>query len=179
MATAAAKYCAPDRTKECSLGMVGFVDDNGNQTNNDFLIIDNSETCWRKIFELTEKNAQAWVDLLGASGGALELQKCSYHMMRWQFACNGAPVLTIPDDLPDLVVRDPTEIKHSLQRLTLYDSHKTLGHYKEQVVHKKNRLFNWRSQAKKPLYYSCRCVDVLYGVRAYAGIRKTHPGLGY
>jgi hypothetical protein len=47
----AAKYCAPDRAKECSLvGMVDFVDDNGNQTNNflneEHLPVDT----WRKVF---------------------------------------------------------------------------------------------------------------------------------
>jgi hypothetical protein len=53
-------------------------------------------------------------------------------MMRWLFAGNGAPVLTIPEDLPDLVARDPiSEEDHSLQRLTPYKAHKTLGYYKE------------------------------------------------
>ena len=129
MATAA-KYCKPDRTNECSVGMVGFVDDNGNPTN-DFLDVENPET-WRKVLDLTQKNAQAWTDLLSASGGALELPKCSYHLMRWQFAGNGAPILTIPDDLPDLVARDSeSEEDQPLQMLTPYESHKTLGHYKE------------------------------------------------
>ena len=41
-------------------------------------------------------------------------------------------MLTIPDDLPDLVARDPiSDIEHPLQQLSPYDSHKTLGHYKE------------------------------------------------
>ena len=127
---AAANYCAPDKTKECFLGMLGFVDDNGNQTN-DFLVDETSET-WRKIFEQAQKNAQLWTDLLSASGGALELKKCSYHMMRWQFAPNGAPILTIPEDLPDLVARDPVSgMEYPLQRLAPHDFHKTLGHYKE------------------------------------------------
>ena len=79
----AAKYCKPDHTYECSVGMVGFVDDNGNPTNN-FMDVENPET-WRKVLALTEKNAQAWTDLLSASGGALELPKCSYHLMRWHW----------------------------------------------------------------------------------------------
>ena len=52
--------------------------------------------------------------------------------MRWQFASDGAPILTIPDDLPDLVARDPiSNIEYPLQRMAPNDSHKTLGHYKE------------------------------------------------
>jgi hypothetical protein len=39
---------------------------------------------------------------------------------------------TIPDNLPNLVARDPTsDIEHALQMLTPYNSHKTLGHYKD------------------------------------------------
>jgi hypothetical protein len=38
-------------------------------------------------------NAQQWANLLGASGGALELSKCSFHVVHWHFAANGAPIL--------------------------------------------------------------------------------------
>ena len=136
--------------------MIGFVDDNGNSTNA-FLDIENPDT-WRRVLELTQKNAQAWADLLSASGGALELPKCSYHMMRWQFAGNGAPFLSIPDDLPDLVARDPeNDEEHSLQKLTPYESHKTLGHYKEPSGSQKEQAKQLTNSCQDAVEFLWKC----------------------
>jgi hypothetical protein len=38
-------------------------------------------------------NAQAWSDILGASGGALDLSKRSCHLLNWNFSARGDPVL--------------------------------------------------------------------------------------
>jgi hypothetical protein len=40
------------------------------------------------------ENANTWSKLLGVSGGALELTKCSYHIVTWKFSSSGAPVLS-------------------------------------------------------------------------------------
>jgi hypothetical protein len=38
-------------------------------------------------------DGQVWHDTLWASSGALSLGKCQYHLMEWQSAMSGAPVL--------------------------------------------------------------------------------------
>ena len=125
-----ATYCTPDRQHMASIGMVGFVDDNNNHTNK--FEQDELSVTWREVIEFAAENAQLWTNLLSASGGALELPKCSYHLSHWSFTGSGAPVLTIPDDLPDLVVRDPHEDRdHIIPLLSPYTAHKILGHYKE------------------------------------------------
>ena len=128
--TASAVYCTPDKRNRISLGMAGFVDDFNGQTNQ--FEKDWSKRTWQLILQAAQKNAQLWTNLLHASGGALELAKCSFHLLRWSFSISGAPVLTVPDNIPDLVARNPqTLVQHGLPMLSPYSAHKTLGHYKE------------------------------------------------
>ena len=119
-----AVYCTPDHLHRITLGMAGFVDDSNGQTNQ--FEHDERERTWELILQYAQKNAQLWINLLYASGGALELSKCSFHLLRWSVSISGAPVLTVPEDNPDLVARDPqTSESHHIPM------HKTLGHYKE------------------------------------------------
>ena len=54
-------------------------------------------------------NATTWASHLGVTGGALELSKCSYHVVFWRFSAQGAPVLmNMKDELPPIAVVDPT-----------------------------------------------------------------------
>ena len=76
-------YCKPDRSHLLEIGMIGFVDDNNDQTNR-FLQDEDSSTL-SMILSQTQHNAQCWNDLLTASGGALEIPKCSYHVVNWKF----------------------------------------------------------------------------------------------
>ena len=113
--------------------MFGFVDDNNDQTN-DFLKDETSDTL-PLVLTQTQSNAQCWNDLLTASGGALELSKCLYHVVHWKFAKNGSPVLvSVGNDVPRVIIRDsPSSQPQQLQLLSPYTSHKTLGHFKEPV----------------------------------------------
>ena len=127
-----AHYCRPDRTEPLRLGMIGFVDDSNGQTNC-FLEDENADT-YPQILRQLRSNAQTWANLLGASGGALELSKCSYHFLEWRFARQGDPVLMTNKHLarhPVSVVDPSTHEVHHLTPLSPYSAHKTLGHYKE------------------------------------------------
>jgi exonuclease III len=132
-----AKYCFPDRTGTIEIKMVGFVDDSNGQTN-----------CFTEELQWSEKvmqqhvahDAQVWTNLLSASGGALELSKCSYHYLKWGFAEHGAPVLMPIRDIPEIKVRDPqTYQTHVLTKLSPYEAHKTLGYYKEPAGNQKKQ----------------------------------------
>lgn len=127
-----ATYCSPDRTQPLNIAMIGFVDDSNDQTN-DFMQPETASTLPTTLFQLRH-NAQAWADILGASGGALELSKCSCHLLSWQFTEKGDPVLAnaASSIQQPLIVTDPlTKAEHALTFLSPYTSHKTLGHYKE------------------------------------------------
>ena len=125
-----AHYCSPEGKNPVTLGMIGFVDDTNGQTN-DFGN-DEQEDTWKRVLRQAQENAQLWTNLLNASGGALELSKCSYHLLRWSFSISGAPVLTVPQNVPSMEVRNPQDLKdYQIPMLCPYTSHKTLGHYKE------------------------------------------------
>ena len=78
-----ASYCAPDRSNLLEIGMIGFVDDNNDQTNR--FLQDEDSTTLHLVLEQTQHNAQCWNNLLTASGGALKIPKCSYHVVHWKF----------------------------------------------------------------------------------------------
>ena len=127
-----ATYCHPDRSHNMNLGMVGFVDDSNGQTN-DFMQTESSLTLPNTLHKL-RYNAQVWSNLLGASGGALELSKCSCHLVDWKFGEHGDPVMvnTRPPAQQPIKVTDPlTQAAHVLTFLSPYTAHKTLGHHKE------------------------------------------------
>ena len=101
------------------------------QVNRCMLVQDKDGLRW--MVEQASKNATTWAGLLGATGGALELSKCSYHVMYWKFSPQGAPVLAnVSEEVPKIKVRDPyTVTLQELEYLSPYTAHKTLGHYKE------------------------------------------------
>ena len=127
----AATYSNPDHTNSISWSMIGFVDDSNGQVNV-FSEGDSSETL-SKMHVRAQHNAQEWANLLGATGGALELSKCSFHLLHWRFSMQGAPVLAnCPSEYRSIQVTDPhTSITQTLEHLTPHSAHKTLGHYKE------------------------------------------------
>ena len=65
-----ATYSSPTADQEVSLGMLGFVDDCNGQTNS--FTLDGSHVTVLTLVDQTQKNAQAWNDLLSvsASGNA-------------------------------------------------------------------------------------------------------------
>jgi hypothetical protein len=112
--------------------MVGFVDDCNGQTNS--FKEDVTDQSVHKLVAQTQANAQAWTDMLQASGGALELSKCSCHILQWQFSLQGAPVL-VPkhsEESAQINVWDAYgNTEQSLQPLGAFHAHKTLGHFKD------------------------------------------------
>ena len=174
-----AQYCRPDRSEHISIGMIGFVDDSNGQTNC-FMETETQQTLPTMLHQL-RTNAQVWSNLLGASGGALELSKCSCHLAAWQFSIQGDPVLTsnkILAPTPISVIDSFTNETHHLEFLSPYSAHKTLGHYKEpagtqhaqyQHLRKKSdesTAFLWKCQMT-PLetwtfYYACYLPSIGY-----------------
>ncbi|KAI2512752.1 hypothetical protein MHU86_1540 [Fragilaria crotonensis] len=174
-----AQYCRPDRSEHMTIGMIGFVDDSNGQTN--CFMEDETPDTLPTMIQKLKTNAQAWSNLLGASGGALELSKCSCHLAAWQFSIQGDPVLTsnkilVPN--PISVIDPFTHAEHHLEFLSPFSAHKTLGHYKEPAgsqytQYKKMReksdestAFLWKCQMT-PLetwtyYYACYLPSVGY-----------------
>ena len=88
-----ATYCNPDWSNHIDLSMIGFVDDTNGQANS-FFDTESKELLQTTITRAAH-NATLWSKLLDASGGALELTKCSYHVMHWQFRASSGERATI------------------------------------------------------------------------------------
>ena len=144
---APASYKGIENDTEVSVGMVSFVDDCNGQTNK--FEADGSTETVKELITQTQRNAQEWSNLLTASGGALEPSKCSSHVMQWKFSFQGAPVLVAShEDFQDgLKVWDrQTQTEHTIQLMSVYEAHKTLGHYKAPIG---NQLEQFRQLKKK------------------------------
>jgi hypothetical protein len=123
-----ATFSTPDKSTSVSLSMVGFVDDSTGQVN-DF---DNPiQPTPKELSEIMKHEAKLWNDLLWISGGLLELDKCSYHHIHFDFDVDGnaslrlghvGPPITIPDNQSHAQIQIPSK--------SVLNSQKTLGHYK-------------------------------------------------
>ena len=124
-----AQYAYPDRTGDMSIKMVGFVDDSNGQTN---CFHSDDQRSTEVLLAQTRHDIQVWNDILWASGGALELPKCSYQLMHWQFTAEGVPILAGGTSGLDLQIDDShcgNQRQQSISQLSAHSAHKTLGHY--------------------------------------------------
>ena len=157
--------------------MIGFVDDCGSQTND----LSGSGIDELKLLQQVSENAQLWTNLLSASGGALEISKCSCHLLNWKFTGMGAPILVpaVSSTQSPVEVKDPIfRTTHTIKLLSPYQSHKTLRHHKDPagtqraqfraVKAKSDELttFLWKHLLSRKeawrFYYSCYLPSVTY-----------------
>jgi hypothetical protein len=118
-----ATYQSPSGSVKVTLGNAGFVNDCSSQTNrfND----DGSTATVSKLLLQAQENAQLWTNLLSASGGALEISKCSCHVIHYKFTVQGSPILVpeFPPDQVQLRVWDPNDNKrYTLPVMTVHRS---------------------------------------------------------
>jgi hypothetical protein len=123
-----AYFCTPDQEMSVSLSMIGFVDDSTGQTNQ-FSSNDQSQPALlRAIMQI---DAQLWSDLLWLSGGLLELGKCSYHHLHFDFEPDGTATMRGGIfGAPLQVIDKSTNTLVNIKAKSVYTPHKTLGHYK-------------------------------------------------
>jgi hypothetical protein len=94
-------YNDPWKTLRVMLGMLGYVDDN-NITNNG----EDGETV-ADVIKQTQFDAQLWNDLLRATGGALNLDKCfAQVLLEYKLSLNGGPVIEPADPNIQIVIQD-------------------------------------------------------------------------
>ena len=76
-------YSTPDIFYSAVLGMLGFVDDNNASANG---------ATWEDGFQVIARvahDAQLWNDILTATGGALNLDKCFFQVLEYVFSIEG------------------------------------------------------------------------------------------
>jgi hypothetical protein len=116
------KYADPWRLYSAIIGMLGFVDDN-NITNTG----EEGESV-NDIIIRTQHDAQLWNDLLRATGGALNLDKCFAQIIAFQFGLNGAPVIAPAD--PDITITIQDRLYNKavvIKPISPYKTYRSLG----------------------------------------------------
>jgi hypothetical protein len=81
-----ASYESVDGNTTVQLYMAGFVNNNTGQVN---LFGAKTPPSPEQLLKRMKHNAQLWADILWESGGDLELPKCSYHFIYWDFLQGG------------------------------------------------------------------------------------------
>jgi hypothetical protein len=134
-------YEDPWNTLIVILHMLGYVDDN-NITNNGTP----GETV-HDVIKRTQHDAQLWNDLLRATGGALNLEKCFTQVIAYNFALNGGPVIAPADPDLHIVIQDRLHKKDViLQPISPFQTYSYLG-TKQGIS--KNQKQQHRTQSKK------------------------------
>jgi hypothetical protein len=118
-----------DVTEKLQEWIDGYVDDTSIFTNIDET---NEIPTAQSIAQQLQSDASIWERLLSATGGKLELTKCFYYILQWEFDNEGVPSHMSKQDLEDSGVKiqiqetrkdQPTEIKH----FDCDEAHRTLG----------------------------------------------------
>ena len=108
--------------------MVGIVDDSNGSTN-DFQ--PQTQLPLPVMLEQMQEDAQLWNDLLYCSGGQLELTKCSFHVLHFEFKPNGRPCPSKSYYHNRIRIHDSHTGAHiPIKSLRADQAHKTRGHYK-------------------------------------------------
>ncbi|OEU09351.1 hypothetical protein FRACYDRAFT_248200 [Fragilariopsis cylindrus CCMP1102] len=116
------KYEDPWKLYSAIIGMLGFVDDNN---------ITNNGEPWETVNDIiirTQHDAQLWNDLLRATGGALNLDKCFAQVLAFQFGLNGAPVIAPADPTITITIQDRLNNKEvTIKPISPYKTYRFLG----------------------------------------------------
>jgi hypothetical protein len=96
-------FCNPQHQLPTQRTKDGFVEDVTAWTNRFVPSLMNNHHDIEPIAEELQAMAQQWEGLLCSAGGALELSKCFYYLIKRDFDSNANPVLTTPV-LPQLSV---------------------------------------------------------------------------
>jgi hypothetical protein len=142
-----AHFISPDGHYRVEFSMVGFVDDSTG-TCNDFQ--PQSEAPLSELMQRMEYDAQLWSNILYCTGGKLELPKCSFHVLSFQFRPNGKPV-PILDNYPNKIHITDMETQESIPILSKrpFETHKTLGHFKSPTSNQRQALHDIQTKAER------------------------------
>jgi ribonuclease HI len=129
----------------------GFVDDTSLFTNIS-QFTDNPE-----LIQITNQltgDMIIWKDLLEASGGKLELSKCFYYILSWQFDDEGnASPMTISEQrvhhVNQIEIPDTNGSQTFIQQKEVNKAHKTLGCYKAIDGNEKEQISYLQTKSKK------------------------------
>ena len=112
---------SPDNKIQWEKIIIDFVDDKRQYAND-----------WHTNSLLTASNdlksaAQSWEHLLHTSGGKLELTKCAWYCISWQFNTDGTPQMSNNTSYKIILLDSTTQQLHTIKQLPIHSPFKYLG----------------------------------------------------
>jgi hypothetical protein len=93
-------------------------------------------------------DAQLWSDLFWISGGMLELPKCSYHQIQFDFLPSGKPYMRAGQVTNEIYLQNiATNATIPITSKSVFDPHKTLGHQRAPMGKGKIQLKELRQKS--------------------------------
>ena len=118
----------PTRKYELKTSMAGFVDDSAGRVND---LLHRPVKTLRQLINEMQHDAQLWARLLWWSGGKLEINKCSFHILQHSFDKEGFATTKPIIHVPQLTLEDPSSNAFmNIKVKSTFETHKTLGHHK-------------------------------------------------
>jgi hypothetical protein len=117
------------------------------------------ETTARLITHMSE-NVQLWADLLQVSGGAIEMAKCSVHVIQWMFSATGSPVLQLYEAEHQKYIEITDKITgetHPLELLSSYRARKTLGYHKAPAGNQQEQFRQLKAKSDETTAFLWNC----------------------
>jgi len=140
-----ATFSTPDGTITTKISISGFVDDTNTSLNN---WQPQHQQTLPELLKQLQSDAQCWNDLLYTSGGKLELTKCSFHSLEFEFNSDGTPRVHIAPPPPILLQDSVTQDMIEIPSLSVLHPHKTLGHWKAPSGRSTTQLQKLQQKAK-------------------------------
>jgi hypothetical protein len=133
---------SPDGEMFIRFNMVGFVDDSTCITG-----AEKNDTLADLVSKMTE-DAQLWHDLLWCSGGKLELPKCGYHVIHYEFDESGIPrMLRSPGE--SIILKNEQGDDVTVKSKNIYQTRTNLGHKKSPAGSRIGQTTTTRDKAIK------------------------------
>ncbi|KAI2512852.1 hypothetical protein MHU86_1641 [Fragilaria crotonensis] len=116
-------FVSPDGSITNSRVVDAFVDDTA------IGFTDSSGSCdFESLINRLQEISQTWEHILHLSGGALNLKKCSWYVLSWDWKCGRPMIRKRLDSDPDVKLRQGTSTEETIiRRMDLEDAPRLLG----------------------------------------------------
>ena len=104
--------------------MVGFFDDSTSITGG------SPQDSYQKMKQMITADAQLWHEILWVTGGKLELSKCGYHLIYFDFDSSGLPRMRVNPPNDSVILKNQQGEEIEIKEKKIYIPRKNLGHYK-------------------------------------------------
>jgi hypothetical protein len=134
------QFTDPAQSLEYTATVSMFMDNASNSTNK-FLEWLSIPLDWTELVEMARQNAQTWERFLWTLGGLLNLLKCAFYIIVWQFDAEGQATYANKQKIPNLCLTSGNNpVSESIVQLNYDKTHAYLGNQLATGIQMKDAL---------------------------------------